>query len=106
MLTEDKTRDGALEEEDIADDGAAAAWGGGNGIDTGDVGETLGGLCIDGGPHEAWRPELCVLSPASTSHAISDVQATTAQQTRLNQKRLGQVSGLFGKCQLFIGKSD
>jgi hypothetical protein len=51
LLTEEESRNRALELEQVADDGSTSAWGGWGGIDSSDVGKALAGLGIYGMPH-------------------------------------------------------
>jgi hypothetical protein len=51
MLTEEESRNRALELEQIADDGSTSAGGGWGGIDSSDVGKALAGLGIYCVPH-------------------------------------------------------
>lgn len=64
QLTEEESRDGALELEQVADDCTASARCNGGGIDCCDVGEALLVLSIYGVPHQARRPKQGVLCPA------------------------------------------
>jgi len=51
LLTEEESRNRALELEQVADDGSTSAWSGWGGIYSSDVGEALAGLGIYGVPH-------------------------------------------------------
>ncbi len=64
LLTEEESRNRALELEQIADDGSTSAWSGWGGIDSSDVGKALAGLGIYGMPHQARGPKQSVLCPA------------------------------------------
>ena len=63
-LTEEKSGDGTLEPEQVADDCAASAWSNGRGIHCCDVGKAALLLCINGVPHQARSPKQRVLCPA------------------------------------------
>ena len=51
LLTEEESRNRALELKQIADDGSTSAWSGWGCIDSSDVGKALAGLCIYSMPH-------------------------------------------------------
>ena len=51
FLTEEESRNRALELEQVADDGSTSAWSSWGGIDSSDVGKALAGLGIYGVPH-------------------------------------------------------
>ena len=51
FLTEEESRNRALELEQVSDDGSTSAWSSWGGIDSRDVGKALAGLGIYGVPH-------------------------------------------------------
>lgn len=94
QLTEEESGDGALELEQIPDDGSAPARSDGGGVHCSDVGEALAVLCINGVPHQARSIEQCVLGSAAimvkdmtkVSHQNMLSRVTTLTMARMSLK--------------------